>query len=272
MCGDIFNYSMLNKRLNIAVLPYDIVWGDKEENLLSIELLLSKIDSKTDVVVLPELFSTGIISDEEMMYKLSESNSKKIINSVHSWSKKFNFAICGSFIATTTNKYYNRIFFVEPSGEETFYDKRHLSINKNEAESFLSGTNESPIIRYRGWNLKLISSDDLFYPLWCRNIQNNYDTLLVVSNNTKEEYNHIKHLLSARAIENQAYVVNSNRSGKDDLGEYEQSSSAIYDYRGANISRIENDVIYAELSQIDLFSYRKEFPIWRNADKFQLLK
>ena len=139
-----------------------------------------------------------------------------------------------------------------------------MSINKNEAESFSSGINESPIIRYRGWNLKLISSDDLFYPLWCRNIQNNYDILLVVSNNTKEEYNHIKHLLSARAIENQAYVVNSNRSGKDDLGEYEQSSSAIYDYRGANISRIENDVVYAELSQIDLFSYRKEFPIWRN--------
>lgn len=253
--------------LKVSIIPHDIVWGDKTENLLSIEHLLSKIDKNVDVVILPELFTTGLLTDSQMISNLSESNSSRTIDSIKEWAKKYNFAICGSFIASYLNKYYNRAFFIEPSGEETFYDKKHLSLVNGECDLFEQGMALSPIIRYRGWNIKLIVGEDLYYPIWCRNNTNCYDVLLVVTNTPEEKSIQWRQLLIARAIENQAYVIGANRIGHDDLGAYQYSDSIIVNFMGEFDMKSKNRFINSELDYCKLNQYRKQNPRWTNIDE-----
>ncbi len=257
--------------LKVSIIPHDIVWGDKEENLLSVNHILSNMEKDVDVVVLPQLFSTGWLSDAEMVSRLSESNSSKTIETIKGWARKYNFAICGSFIASTLNKYYNRAFFIEPSGEETFYDKRHLSLSNGESELMDSGKFPSPIIRFRGWNLKLIAGDDLQYPIWCRVHKNDYDALLVVANISSAISKQWKHLLIGRAVENQAYVICANRTGNDDFGSYKQEDSIVVDYMGELNMRTKDMCIFAELDYRKLSKFREQIQIWKDADNYQIL-
>lgn len=257
--------------LKVSIIPYDIVCGDKDENLLSIEHILSKIERDVDVIVFPQLFSTGWIADSEIISRLSESNTSKTIDIIKFWAKKYNVAISGSFIASTLNKYYNRFFFIEPSGEETFYDKRHLSLYNCECDFIELGMEPSPIIRFRGWNIKLISGDDLIYPIWCRNNSNNYDILLVVANTPSCFSKRWKHLLISRAIENQAYVIGANRTGNDDFGSYEYEDSVIIDYTGDLNMRTSDIFVYAELNYNKLSNDREHSQIWKNADNYKIL-
>lgn len=257
--------------LKVSIIPHDIVWGDKEENLLSIGIILSKMERDVDIVVLPQLFSTGWLSDPVMVSKLSESNSEKTIETIKEWARKYNCAICGSFIATTLNKYYNRVFFIEPSGEETFYDKRHLSLSNGESNLMESGKIPSPIIRFRGWNLKLIAGDDLQYPIWCRGYKNSYDALLVVANTPSSKSKHWEHLLIGRAVENQAYVICANRTGNDDFGSYKHEDSIVVDYMGElNMSK-KCMCIFAELDYCKLSEFRDKIQMWKDADDYQIL-
>lgn len=250
---------MYSNKLKVLIIPHDIVWRDKIENLLSIEHLLSKIDNNIDIVVLPELFTTGLLSDVEMVSNLPETNTSKTIEIIKTWAKKYNFAICGSYIASCMSKYYNRAFFIEPSGEETFYDKKYLSLINGECDLFEPGLTASPIIRFRGWNIKLIVGDDLYYPIWCRN---SYDALVVVANTPKEKSLQWRHMLIARAIENQAYVIGANRTGYDDFGTYQYSDSIVVNYLGEFSMQSKNMYVYAELDYNNLSIYRTQNPLW----------
>lgn len=262
---------MTHNNLKIAIIPHDIVWGDKEENLLSIAELLHKVERDTDLVILPELFTTGVISDSSMINDLAEPNSGKTIETVHRWASYFKFAICGSFIATTASNYYNRAFFIEPSGDENFYDKKHLFSIGGESQIFSQGTCNAPIIRYRGWNIKMIVCYDLRFPVWCRNRLNNYDLLIVPANWPLSRAYPWNQLLIARAIENQCYVIGANRSGKDDFGIYDIADSKVINCKGEPIqSSIEQGIIYAELSKEKLETFRAKFPVWNDADIFSI--
>lgn len=248
--------------LKVSIIPHDIVWGDKTENLLSVEHLLAKIDNNVDVVILPELFTTGLLSDIEMISCMSETNSSKTIETIKVWAKKYNFAICGSYIASCMSKYYNRAFFIEPSGEETFYDKKHLSSINGETELFEPGDTLPPIFRYRGWNIKLVIGEDIYYPEWCVNCNNSsYDVLFVVANSSKDKSSQWEHLLACRAIENQAYVIGANRTGHDDFGEYQYCDSKAFNYMGELNMHTTNMFVYADLDLYKLSKFREHNPM-----------
>ena len=158
---------MINKNLNIVALEIDIIWGDKDANLLKLEQNLQIIPSNTDLVVLPELFSTGfLIENPTEMRNISEKNTEKTILTLKILAKQYNVAIAGSFIARTANKIYNRAFFIESSGDETYYDKHHIFSIGGEQEVFTAGDSQPRVVRYRGWNIMLAVCYDLRFPVW----------------------------------------------------------------------------------------------------------
>ena len=201
--------------LRIATLPMPIAWGDRNANIAFVEQALSSLPEKTDIVVLPELFTTGYSDDPETMAELAERNTGDTVNTLRRWASRYGCAFAGSFLASTPPHYYNRGFIIEPNGDETFYDKRHLFSLSNEARMFAPGTTPPPVVRFRGWNISLIVCYDLRFPVWCRSRHNSYDLLLVVANWPKARGYAFEHLLIARAIENQCAVVGANRGGSD---------------------------------------------------------
>lgn len=262
---------MINDKLKVAVISHDIAWGDKEENLICVAELLNRVDKDTDLVILPELFSTGYVQDETTVSELAEPLSGKTMDAVRRWSKFFGMAICGSYMASTAGAFFNRAFFIEPSGDETFYDKHHLFSMSQEGKIFKRGSRQAPIIRYRGWNFTMAICYDVRFPVWCRNVGNRYDALLVPANWPSVRGYAWEQLLISRAIENQAYVIGANRSGKDDYGEYLVEQSFAVDYKGRKMDcRREKEIFYVELSHEGMNRFRTQFPVWKDADDFSI--
>lgn len=255
--------------LKVAVISLDIKGGEKQTNISEFCNTVDRVDADTDLIVLPELFSTGFTSNKQLLADLAESNGGETMALVHEIARKRNAAIAGSFLAKTAGHIYNRAFFVEPSGDETFYDKRHLFSMGSESKCLDGGTDVLPIIRFRGWNIGLIVCYDLRFPAWCRNKACGYDLLVVPANwPNSREYAWL-HLLKARAIENQSYVIGANRSGEDKFGNYDGMTLAL-DYCGKLIQpRCDGEIIYAELDKASLDKWRVEFPVWRDADDFE---
>ncbi|MCH5220406.1 MAG: nitrilase family protein [Muribaculaceae bacterium] len=260
--------------LKISVLPLDIAWGDIEENVFATERQLRKIEKGTDIVVLPELFNTGFITSPEMLRVMAEDASDSAtMSSLRRWAKKYNFAIVGTMLVKDGNNIFNRGFFVEPSGETTYYDKKHLFCMSAESTTLTPGSEPIPVVRYRGWNIALAICYEVRFPVWLRNTDNRYDILIFPANWPESRSYAWKHLLIARAIENQAYVVGVNRLGKDDGGSYD-GSSYIIDYKGrieASAGLPDAKCISAVLNRERLLHYRSSFPVIRDADNFKLV-
>lgn len=265
---------MLNKNLNIVALEDEIIWGDKDANLSKLEQNLQLIPSDTDLVVLPELFSTGfLIENPAEMRNLSEKNTEKTIITLKKLAKQYNVAIAGSFMARTADKIYNRGFFIESSGDETYYDKHHIFSIGGEQEVFSAGASHPRVIRYRGWNIMLVVCYDLRFPVWLRNTNSKYDLLLVVANWPKARTYVWEHLLIARALENECYVCGVNRIGQSPSGIEYSGNSMIIDMRGHIISEKTQDtpIISAKLNAEKLASFREKFPVWKDIDNFKLI-
>lgn len=262
---------IFNSTLKIAVLPVDIVDGDKKANFGAVERLMSRIDIDTDVVVLPELFSTGFVSDRDKMMELSEPNSGDTVAEIRRLAASYNVAVAGSFLARTASSMYNRGFFIEPSGEETFYDKHHLFKISAEGAMLSPGVTAPPVVRFRGWNIMMIVCYDLRFPVWCRNTDNRYDLMIVTANWPSARAYAWEHLLIARAIENQAYVIGANRSGRDGFGDYD-NLSFVFDYLGrpTAVTGDKNKIVSAVLDKDKLNKFRDDFPVWNDGDKFSL--
>lgn len=262
--------------LNICLFPMNIAWGEKEKNFKTLEKSCSEIHPATDILVLPETFSTGFPSGigKEDIRPLSERNTESTIDFLKYLANRYSMAIAGSFIANSGGSLYNRAFFIEPSGEETFADKRHLFTMAGEHNNFSRGY-ERLKIRYRGWNIAMIICYDIRFPVWCRNVDNEYDLLIAVANWPKVRVDAWNKLLYARAIENEAYVAGVNCSGVDTAGFEYDGSSEIIDFKGKEISnRVDENspYIYATLSMEKLERFRSKFPAFNDADKFKLIK
>ncbi len=257
----------------VAAIPLDINWGNKARNLNAVEKILGKLPFGLDLVVLPETFTTAYIQDPTLLEEIAETNSGRTIDTIHRWSTRYGFAICGSFIATDgVSNYYNRAFFIEPSGDEYYYDKRHLFTISGEGRLYTRGDRESPIIRFRGWNIKLAVCYDLRFPVWCRKRENEYDILIFPANWAHSRAYAFRHLLIARAIENQAFVIGCNRSGTDDYGSYPATDSDIFNNWGDSIGRMdENEILFAEFDYDKFNTDREKFPAYRDNDDFRLI-
>lgn len=259
--------------MKICVIPFDISWADKEANILSTAHALSQVEPDTDIVVLPELFTTAFIPNRGTVEELAEDNDGKTVRTLKRWAQFFGFAIAGSFLATDGNGYfYNRAFFIEPMGDATFYDKRHLFPLSEENRTYTPGSTLSPIVHFRGFDIKLIVCFDLRFPVWCRNEPGRlFDILLVPSNWPHSREFQYKTLLSARAIENQIFTVGANRTGEDKYGRYPAGQSGIYDNLGVAIHETRNNGhLYAIVHRQTLTEGRRRFPAFEAADFYTI--
>lgn len=249
----------------------EIAWEDKKENIATLENAFKDIHPDTELVLLPETFSTGFPSgeDKEHVRTLSERNTGETVDRLKALAYKYNVAIVGTFIADTGGLLFNRAFFIEPTGDEYFADKRHLFTMAGEDKVFSRGDTRLSV-RYRGWNIAMVVCYDIRFPAWCRNIGNQYDLLLVAANWPEVRIDAWKKLLPARAIENLSYVAAVNCNGIDKKGFRYDGSSFIFDFKGNDVSvRDENKgFVYASLSRNKLDSFREKFPAWRDANIF----
>ncbi|MCL1938863.1 MAG: amidohydrolase [Candidatus Azobacteroides sp.] len=256
--------------LRLGIIQSGISWENKEKNLNDYEALISSLEGKADLAVLPEMFTTGF--SMEAAY-LAETNAGNTVQTIRAWTKKYDLAIAGSFLATESeNRLFNRGFFITPEGESFFSDKRHLFRISGENEVFTAGKAQ-PIISWRQWNIRLIVCYDLRFPVWTRNKANEYDLLLCVANWPQTRAVVWNVLLRARAIENLCYVCGVNRIGKDAYDISYQGESTVLDYKGNSMLEAGKDTESAltiSLSKEKIQAFREKFPVWKDADTFEI--
>ena len=261
--------------LKTAVISLDIKWADVEINMRETHRLIESLDRDTDIVVLPELFSTGFIQGPALMEDLTERHGSGTLASIREWAASYDMAISGSLLVKENGSFYNRGFIIEPDGTSTFYDKRHLFCLSPEAKTYSHGRALPPVVNFRGWNIALIICYDLRFPVWCRNKSHRYDMLIVPANWPQARGYAWKHLLIARAIENQAVVIGADRSGTDDYGNYD-GLSMIIDPSGHILSPdnsgMENSgcIIQATYYREWIMKMRDRLPVGADADWFEL--
>lgn len=263
----------MDNKLNVALLPLEIQWRDKEANFNMVESALKSLHPDTDLLVLPETFSTGYITgpDKDAVRAYSERNTGATMERIKQWAKEHSIAICGTFIADSGGSLYNRAFFIEPSGDETFADKRHLFTMAGEDKVFSPGFSRLSV-RYRGFNIAMVVCYDIRFPVWCRNRINEYDVLIAVANWPDVRIGAWNALLPARALENESYVIGVNCKGTDEAGFAYGGYASVIDFKGKDISvrPMNTPFVYAQLDPDALSRFRTKFPAWRDADGFRI--
>ena len=256
--------------MKISLIQDHIIWTDKAANLAQTEEHLKALAGQTDLVVLPEMFTTGFCTDD---LHLAETMDGETMKTLREWASTYQLAITGSFIATEADRIFNRAFFVFPSGEISFADKRHLFSVGSENRYFSAGDHRM-IVNYQGFNICVLVCYDIRFPVWARNVNNEYDLLIYVANFPEKRINDWDVLLRARAVENQAYVCGLNRVGIDGLGIGYNGHSVLLDFKATSLlSFPENQpsVQTYELTLAPLQRYREKFAVWKDADRFGLL-
>lgn len=258
---------MTDPILRVTPVQFDIVWENKSENLRKVHDYISAKYNETDVFILPEMFSTGFTMNSQ---NLAETIQDETITTLKSWAKQYNTAICGSFIAKENNNHYNKGFFISPENEY-YYDKRHL-FRMGEEPKFFSSGDKRLIFNYKGFNICLLICYDLRFPVWARNVDNEYDLLIYTANWPSSRNDVWNTLLKARAIENMCYVCGVNRVGEDGNGLKYDGYSKILNAKGEELSSIchGEDAETIILSKEDLNKFRTKFPVWKDADKFEI--
>lgn len=259
--------------LKIALLQPDIHWKSPEMNRAMFDELFSLQAAKADVFVLPEMFTTGFVSDPA---SIAEHPDGPTFQWMKNSAARFGCAIAGSIVISENNNYYNRFFWVNPDGSHYSYDKRHLFSLGNENLAYSAGK-EQVIFEYKGWKIKPLICYDLRFPVWARNSftqgEFGYDILLLTANWPASRKLHWRQLILARAIENQCYAVGVNRRGKDGNGWQYAGGSTLATPDGKWLPEREDgdsDVIFVELSKTELTQYRKAFPFAQDWDGFGL--
>lgn len=254
--------------MRISLIQYDIAWENKETNLDFLSDQLKSLAGQTDIVVLPEMFSTGFSMKSSL---LAEPMNGLTITTLKKWAYKYDFAIAGSFICNENEHYFNRAFFIPPQKPLFHYDKRHLFRMGEEPQYFHAGK-QTGLFTYQGWNIRLAICYDLRFPVWLRNSNNAYDLLLLVANWPASRIQVWDTLLAARAIENQCYVCGVNRIGTDGLGLPYPGHSMLLDARGKCLIRSADNQTAISTVEIQLDAlqhFRKKFPVWKDADNFE---
>jgi len=257
---------MTQETLRIAVFQFDIVWENPEANRIKIDEWLQKANRKMDVVFLPEMFTTGFSMN---VADLAEPMDGETITWIKDRCAEHQLAMCGSLIIKENDQFYNRLVFVEPSGEIQHYDKRHLFTMANEESCFQQGM-ERLIVNYNGWRICPLICYDLRFPVWARN-RNEYDVLVYSANWPESRTEVWNTLLKARAIENQAYVVGANRVGVDGNNILYSGNSQLIDSKGIQLSAIADHhkgIVFAGFSYSELQDFRRKFPVLDDADQF----
>ncbi|MFP4024226.1 MAG: amidohydrolase [Thiohalospira sp.] len=259
----------MQNNLHISCIQTELFWEDVEQNLKHFELLFNQLSKSAELVILPEMFTTGFSMKTE---KLAEKMNGKSFVWLKKQAAKINKIIIGSIIIKDQREYFNRLFVMFPDGNYEYYDKRHLFRMGNEHKHYSAGK-QRLIFNYKNWRICPLTCYDLRFPVWSRN-QNDYDLLIYLANWPESRREVWKKLLPARAIENQVYVAGVNRIGNDGEGLSYAGDTMIISPKGVIMNETKErkeQIIDANLSLDELNRFREKFPVGLDADKFKIL-
>ncbi|TDD99855.1 amidohydrolase [Flavobacterium cellulosilyticum] len=254
--------------MKIALIQSSLIWENPKANRNHFEEKINAITEKVDLIVLPEMFSTGFTMNPEIVFETMEGETIQWLQSI---AKAKNSAITGSLVIKENNNFYNRLVFVFPSGEIEVFDKRHLFSLAYENECYTSG-NHKLIVDYKGWKICPLICYDLRFPVFSRNTKN-YDVLLYVANWPKARINAWDILLKARSVENICYTIGVNRVGFDDNNfEYNGHSQAVDFLGNYLLEPQENEGAFiVELNKQALEKTRNKLGFLNDRDSFELV-
>jgi len=256
--------------IKVSIIQTNLHWENISANLKALKGKIARFKNKTDLIILPEMFTTGFTMNAEKFAETSNGIAHNFLKEMAVSSKAY---LCGSIICKSKNKYFNRLLVSTPAGNLKHYDKRHLFRMANEHRIY-SGGKHQLILNIKKWKVAFFVCYDLRFPVWCRNVNNRYDIAVFVANWPERRVNHWRQLLIARAIENQSFVVGVNRIGYDGNGVYFNGNSLIIDPLGKVIFDAKSKAISKTitLEKDILLNFRKKFPVYKDADKFIIIK
>ncbi len=261
-------------KITLAQIPLE--WESPASNLAFIQSQVQGL--QTDLLVLPEMFTTGFTMKPEMH---AEHEGEKTLQAMHQWARELKGAVTGSVSVASDGRYFNRLFFVSASGETAVYNKRHLFRMGHEHLHYSAGDNLITV-NHCGWRIRPLICYDLRFPVWSRNrfqkntageVTSEYDILLFVANWPAVRSYPWRQLLIARAIENQCFVVGVNRVGDDGNGVAHSGNSLVIDPLGRIIFEAPEGETIIETIELDralLTDCREKFKVGLDADPFRL--
>ncbi|WP_421875070.1 amidohydrolase [Marinoscillum sp.] len=262
----------MSAELKIALIQSDLHWENIDANLAMFEEKIWTIRESVDLIVLPEMFTTGFSMNPQ---NLAEVHNTKTFKWMQQQAAQTKAVIMGSMIVKEGTSYYNRFYAVYPDGTFKKYDKKHRFGLAGEDKDYTAGE-ERVILEVNGWKIFPLVCYDLRFPVWARSRKQpdslyEYDLLIYVANWPEPRVNAWDTLLAARAIENTAYCVGVNRVGEDGVGANYVGHSAVYDYKGNAMAFSEKEeILTATITKDDLVSFRERFPFQADADEFEL--
>lgn len=255
--------------IRIAAVQCDLIDNDIRANLEHLERLISQHSGSADLFVLPEVFTTGFAPDAGLYADSWESGVT--LPWLQSLSQRYGIGIAGSFLVRAEGVMRNRFVLID-GADVSYQDKRHLFSLGGETDT-VSATRERNILNFRGWRILPVICYDLRFPVWCRNVQCEYDVIVAVASWPSARRLVWQTLLRARAMENLAYCIGVNRIGQDKSTLSYTGDTAIIDPRGREMSAAPDNAEYITRATLDyapLHELRRKFPVWRDADEFDL--
>jgi omega-amidase len=262
--------------LTLTLIQTKLHWEEKALNLAMLEEKINSIQPKTEVVILPEMFSTGFSMQPE---RLAEGMDGETIAWMKRVSSEKKIILTGSIIIAENGNYYNRLVWMLPNGQMGVYDKKHLFAYANEDKRYTSG-NKRLIASVKGWKINLLVCYDLRFPVWSRQSHTTeknpgleYDVLIYVANWPERRSHAWKTLLQARAIENQCFCIGVNRTGNDGNDIYYSGDSMIVNPAGEVLYQkaYDEDIYTITFQKEELEKVREKMPFWKDADSFKIL-
>ncbi|MEM5549255.1 amidohydrolase [Pseudoalteromonas sp. NEC-BIFX-2020_002] len=253
--------------LTLALVQTSLNWLDKAANLENFGNKIANIDKAVDLILLPETFATGFA----ISLDCAEPENGQVLAWLIATAKSANAVVAGSVLVEQGDKKANRFYWVWPSGEVKFYDKRHLFCLGKEGD-FVKAGQQRQIFTINGFRVLPQVCYDLRFPVFQRN-RNDYDVMINVANWPAARRNVWDTLLMARAMENQCYVVGVNRVGEDGNGVAHNGGTAVYDFKGdVLVAAIDNesDIVITTLKKEPLELFKQSFPAHLDADGFSL--
>jgi len=252
--------------LNVALVQTSLIWENPNENRDRLSKKIASLSKKVDVIILPEMFTTGFTMTPQ---NIDNAEGQKTVDWMLREAKSFGAAMVGSIPFFENGNFTNRLFFVEPNGAISQYDKRHTFTLAGEDQVYTAGKNHL-IVDYKGFRIKPMICYDLRFPVWARNTQD-YDVLIYVANWPKPRITAWDTLLKARAIENMSYCIGVNRCGNDEAGYQYSGHSAVYDCLGEQqVFSVKETILYATLNKAHITSTRNKLKFLEDSDGFSL--
>jgi omega-amidase len=253
--------------LIVSLVQTPLFWEDPVANRAMLEEKIAGIN-KTDVIILPEMFTTSFTNDAAQFAEPMNLNTFKWMKQL---SAQTGACIVGSYCVKADGNFYNRLLWMQPDGIFYTYDKRHSFRMSDEHKVYTSG-NKQLVVEYKGWKIAPFICYDLRFPVWSRNTENKYDLAIYVANWPSARAHAWQRLLPARAIENIVYVAGVNRIGTDGLQLDYAGDSVLLDFKGVPMIELHSQekIETATLSKQALLDFRESFPAYLDADGFEL--